>query len=139
MNPRCLVVMIVVFCAATNANAARLSVELQCASSGAGPMLECTARLHDAQSKPLDSAKVTLSASMPSMPMAHTVKPVAALATGQPGEYRGVLQLEMPGLWAVQVDIAGPVRERWLQRVRVEHCAENQRCAAPAALPARKP
>ena len=117
--------------------APRPEVDLLCVAHGSGPLLECTARV-TAGGAPLHAAKLTISASMPSMPMAHTVKPVPATATGQPGEYRGTLQLEMNGDWAVQIDLAGPPRERVVRVLRVDECPANQRCpVAPARAPSR--
>jgi hypothetical protein len=53
-----------------------------------------------------------MSADMPSMPMAHNVKPVKAQAGQAPGEYRAKLDLEMLGVWAVKLRLAGPVRDQ---------------------------
>ena len=110
-------------------SSARPALDLQCTSFGSGPTLECTARLMRA-GKPLKDAKLTLSAHMPSMPMAHTVKAVNAVATGQPGEYRAALELEMHGLWAVQIDVSRPLRDRLVRRVRVEPCKADFACPA---------
>ena len=119
--------------------APRPEVDLQCVAHGSGPLLECTAQVA-ANGAPLHAAKLTISASMPSMPMAHTVKPVPAAPTGRPGEYRGTLQLEMNGDWAVQIDLAGPPRERIVRVLRVDECPDGRRCpAAPARAPGRKP
>lgn len=107
----------------------RPALELQCASFGSGPTLECTARLKRA-GEPLRNAKLTFSAHMPSMPMAHTIKSVSAIATGQPGEYRAALELEMHGLWAVQIDVSAPLRDRLVRRVRVEPCNATTHCPA---------
>ena len=116
-------------------SAPRPAVDLQCVAHGSGPLLDCTARV-SVGGAPLSAAKLTLGASMPSMPMAHSVKPVLATPTGKPGEYRGSLQLEMSGDWAVQLDLAGPPRERIVRVLRVDDCPGDQRC--PAALaPAR--
>lgn len=130
--------------------APRPAVDLQCVAFGMGPQLECTVRLRGAGGAPLTGAAVTLGATMPSMPMAHRVAPAAAAPTGVPGEYRGRLALEMSGAWAVQVDIAGPLRDRVARTLLIEECEGERRCpvapvsAAPpvspaAAKPAHKP
>ena len=122
-------------------SAPRPEVDLQCVAHGSGPLLECTARVA-VSGAPLNAAKLTLGASMPSMPMAHTVQPVPAMPTGQPGEYRATLQLEMNGDWAVQIDLAGPPRERIVRVLRVAECPGAQRCKvapARAAAPALSP
>lgn len=107
--------------------AARPQVQLDCTSFGDGPQLDCTLQA-SADGAPLDNARITLAASMPSMPMAHSVTPVAAQPTGRSGEYRGVLQLEMTGAWTVQIDFAAPMRDRLVRSVIVDDCAPRQRC-----------
>jgi hypothetical protein len=52
---------------------------------------------------------------MPSMPMAHNVKPVIAKASGAPGEYQARLTLEMYGDWAVRLQIGGPIRDQLVE------------------------
>ena len=131
-------VMLLAF-AGSALSAPRPEVDLQCVAHGSGPLLDCTARV-SVSGAPLAATQLTLGASMPSMPMAHTVKPVSATPTGRPGEYRGSLQLEMNGDWAVQLDLAGPPRERIVRVFRVDECPVDQRCpAAPARAAARKP
>ena len=126
-------------CATLPASAApRPEVDLQCVAFGTGPQLECTVRLR-AGGAPLAGAQVPLGAAMPSMPMAHTVKPAAAVHTGQPGEYRGRLALEMTGVWAVQVDVAKPVRDRVVRPLRIDECEDGRRCAVPPAAPPTPP
>ena len=131
-----------VFCAALAAAGAaaapRPQVDLQCEAFGMGPQLECTVRLR-ASGAPLVGAQVTLGASMPSMPMAHTVKPAAAAPTGQPGEYRGRLELQMTGVWAVQVDVAGPLRDRVVRSLRIDDCEGDRRCPVPPLSPPATP
>jgi YtkA-like len=109
---------------------ARAKVDLRCDAVAIGPMLDCVVQLAARDGKPLDGAQVTLGATMPSMPMAHRVKPAAAAPTGRPGEYRGTLELEMSGVWALQIDIAGALRDRAIVRLQAEECADGQkRCA----------
>lgn len=130
--------MVLLLCAALPAAATpRPEVDLQCVVFGMGPQLECTVRLR-AGGAPLAGAQVTLGASMPSMPMAHTVQPAAATPTGRPGEYRGRLALEMNGVWAVQIDVAGPARDRVVRPLRIDDCEGERRCPAPPATPARR-
>ncbi len=116
------------------AQAARAKVDLHCDAVANGPTLDCVVQLAARDGKPLDGAQVTLGATMPSMPMAHRVKPAVAAPTGQPGEYRGRLVLEMSGAWALHVDIAGPLRDRVVVRLQAEECPEGQkRCAVRTA------
>ncbi len=57
---------------------------------------------------------------MPSMPMAHNVKPVKAVPGSEPGIYRLRIELEMHGDWAVKMDIAGKVRDRVVKSMRFQ-------------------
>lgn len=49
---------------------------------------------------------------MPSMPMAHNVKPVLAKPTSKSGEYEARLQLEMFGDWAVRLKVEGALHDQ---------------------------
>ena len=113
----------------------RPQVGIKCASYGTGPMLECLVDLKRRDGPPLDGAQLTLGAIMPSMPMAHTVKPMKAAPTGVPGQYKATLELEMLGVWAVDVDVSGPVRDKVSRNLVVHECNGNDRCAATAAKP----
>ena len=74
---------------------------------------DCTLNLTNARTgAPLEQAEVTIGADMPSMPLAHNVRPVAATATGVPGQYQARLTLEMHGDWAVRLKVAGPVKDQ---------------------------
>jgi len=85
--------------------------DLLCRFTGTDFVYDCTIRLSRG-GKPLQGAKVTVGADMPSMPMAHNVKPVKAQPTQAPGEYKAKLDLEMLGVWAVKLRLAGPVRDQ---------------------------
>jgi hypothetical protein len=103
-------------------------------------MLECLIDLSNRDGTPLDGAQIMLGALMPSMPMAHTIKPAKAAATGKPGQYKGTLALEMPGTWAVDVDINGPVRDKRSRTLMVSDCEGKPRCpASPAQATDRAP
>ena len=134
MNTTALAVMLAVTFASQAATAAaqtaRAKVALRCDAVASGPTLDCVVQLAASDGQPLNSAQVMLGAQMPSMPMAHRVKPSVAAPTGRPGEYRGTLELEMSGVWALQVDISGPLRDRAVVRLQAEECADGQkRCA----------
>lgn len=131
---RAAVVALVAACAsaAQAAQAARPQLDLRCESHGSGPLLDCVLLLRDAAGAPIRDATVTLGAAMPSMPMAHSIKPAAAAPTAVPGEYRARLELEMAGIWALQVDLARP-RERLVRTLEVADCAKGRRCAARPA------
>jgi hypothetical protein len=118
---------------------ARVQADLSCEMVGSSLEIDCTVRLRR-HGQPLDGAEVTLGATMPSMPMAHSVRPAPAKPTGRaPGEYLGRLDLEMTGVWAVQVDVSGPARDRIVRRIRLEDCPQGRRCEVTSAdAPAKR-
>jgi YtkA-like len=80
---------------------------------------DCTFKLSNARTgAPLDQAEVSIGADMPSMPLAHNVRPVTATATGAPGEYQARLTLEMHGDWALRLKVAGPVKDQIVEVMR---------------------
>lgn len=91
--------------------AQRLNGKLDCSYTGTDFIYDCRIALQRG-GQPLSGAQITVGADMPSMPMAHNIKPVKATPTGTPGEYRARLDLEMTGEWAVKLRIAGPVRDQ---------------------------
>ncbi len=93
------------------AHAQTPQADLRCISTGTDFVYDCTIRLSRG-GKPLEGARITVGADMPSMPMAHNVKPVKAQPAQAPGEYRVKLDLEMLGVWAVKLRLAGPVRDQ---------------------------
>ena len=68
----------------------------------------------------MEGAALTFGASMPSMPLAHSVPRAAARPSGKTGEYAVSLELKMNGIWALEVDLSAPGRERIVRVVRAE-------------------
>jgi hypothetical protein len=91
--------------------AQRLQGELDCKPTKTDFIYDCTVKLAR-NGQPLSGAQITVGADMPSMPMAHNVKPVKAKPGTQPGEYEAKLDLEMLGEWAVKLRLAGPVKDQ---------------------------
>jgi len=90
-----------------------VAAHVSCVPEGDVLRQRCTVRLTDrGTGRPVSGAVVTLTADMPSMPLAHSVPPVAATPTGDAGSYQGTLHLEMAGRWVVAVRIAGPVSDQ---------------------------
>jgi hypothetical protein len=82
---------------------------------------DCIIRLTDAHTnEPLTGVTLTVGADMPSMPMMHNVRPVKATAGAEPGSYQAHLTLEMHGDWALQLNLAGPVRDRVVTLMRFD-------------------
>ena len=100
--------------AAGGAEAAdRAEAEVTCLPTREKLVYDCLVRLTNAHSKAVISgAEVAVSADMPSMPMAHNVRPVSANAVrGEPGVYGFRMKLEMQGEWALKIGVNKPFRD----------------------------
>ena len=93
------------------AAAQQTRADMQCKATGKDLIYDCVIRLARG-GEPVSGAQLTVGADMPSMPMAHSVKPVKARPGKGPGEYLVRLDLEMQGEWAVKLRLAGPVRDQ---------------------------
>ena len=102
--------LLILALAAAPAAAQRVQGEMACRFTGTDLVYDCVIRLSRA-GKPLEGAQVSVGADMPSMPMAHNLKPVKARPGKDPGEYLAQLDLEMTGEWAVKLRVAGPARD----------------------------
>jgi len=90
-----------------------LEANIKCQPTEADLIYDCLIQLVDARSAaPVAGASLTVGADMPSMPMAHNVRPVTAVAADMPGTYRARLALEMYGVWTVRLRIASPARDQ---------------------------
>lgn len=85
--------------------------QLACRATGEDFAYECTVTLTRG-GQPVQGAEVSVGADMPSMPMAHNVRPAKARPGTKPGEYKVRLELEMLGEWAVKLRLSGPVRDQ---------------------------
>ncbi|MGY4177717.1 hypothetical protein ACVIHH_003008 [Bradyrhizobium sp. USDA 4518] len=93
---------------AASAQAQRLSADLACRPTEQALTFLCTVRA-TSDGAAIDGAQITLTADMPSMPMAHNVSPVKAQPVpGQPGKYEGRMRLGMLGEWAVKIRFESP-------------------------------
>jgi hypothetical protein len=81
---------------------------------------EALITISDRIGKPVSNAKVTISLDMPSMPGAHHVPPVPATATGSPGRYTALLQLEMAGDWTARIEMSAPQRLKVHKKFNVD-------------------
>jgi hypothetical protein len=99
----------------------KAKAEVNCAATAKPLEYDCAIKLSDSRSgAALSGVEVTVGADMPSMPMAHNVKPVKAVPGNEPGTYRARILLEMHGDWAVKVDLTGQVRDRIVKSMRFE-------------------
>ena len=68
--------------------------------------------------EPMSGYSGIVGATMPSMAMAHNVKPVKFKEKeGMAGHYEFIIQLEMLGEWMFQYDITNPKRDRVLEKL----------------------
>ena len=101
---------LLLFAVSLPAAAQRVEAAMQCNATGTDFVYECVISLSRG-GQPLSGARISVGADMPSMPMAHNVKPVKATPADRPGEYRATLDLDMQGEWAVKLRLSGPVRD----------------------------
>ena len=93
--------------------AERAKAKVECTPAGEELVYDCMIMLMGRKSgKPLADAKIVVGAEMPSMPMAHHVKPVTATAMDKPGMYHARVHLQMAGEWALTMDVSGPTRDK---------------------------
>jgi len=99
--------------AASPASAAEpLKADVSCEPTDAKLVYECRIVLAGKKSgAPVEGADIVVGADMPSMAMAHNVRPVKATAMEMPGHYRARIELAMHGEWALRLDVSGPARD----------------------------
>ena len=99
------------------AAAQRLDAEVDCKPTKTDLVYDCRIVLKESKTgKPVSGAELAVGADMPSMPMAHNVKPVKAAPGAAPGEYTARIELEMFGEWALKLDVRKPVRDRIVKK-----------------------
>ncbi len=96
----------------------RARADVVCEPTKESLKYDCKIKLVDARTNaPLTGVTLTVGADMPSMPGAHNVRPVTAEVQAD-GTYRALLVLEMTGVWALRLDIAGATRDRVVKVLR---------------------
>jgi hypothetical protein len=99
----------------------RVKADVSCRPAAEKLQYDCAIKLTDARtSETVTGAELTVGADMPSMPMAHNVRPAKATATTEPGTYHARIQLEMHGDWVLRLDLAGHIRDRVVKSLRFE-------------------
>ena len=92
--------------------AEQAETKTECVAEGQSFRYICTLMLMQSDA-PLKGAEVTVGATMPSMAMAHNVKPVSVAEHAlMPGRYSFQIQLEMYGEWRLLYDMVRPIRDR---------------------------
>lgn len=96
----------------------RVAADVSCTATAEKLTYDCMIMLKGKKSgEPVAGAEVVIKADMPSMPLAHNVRPVKAAAGSMPGHYTATLELEMLGEWALTVDVSGPTRDRVVKKL----------------------
>ena len=99
--------------------AGKKSGQVECAATDVRLAYDCIITLTNKKTgQTIKDAEFTVSADMPSMPGAHTVKPVAVMNYGM-GMYHVQLVLEMYGEWALIMDFTLPKRDRVVTKVTI--------------------
>ena len=96
----------------------RVAADVNCTATAEKLTYDCMIMLKGKKSgEPVAGAEVVVKADMPSMPLAHNVRPVKAAAGAMPGHYTATLELEMLGEWALTLDVSGPTRDRVVKKL----------------------
>lgn len=105
--------------AMTAAAEERKSAEVKCKPvEGQALVYDCLITLRRKKSgTPIADAEFMVGADMPSMPGAHSVRPVPAEPHGRPGDYQARIELEMTGEWALKLDFTKPGRDRLVKKL----------------------
>jgi hypothetical protein len=101
---------LILLLASSTATAQRARADMSCTHAGTDFVYDCVIRIKKGNA-PVPNLSISVGADMPSMPMAHNVRPVKARPGAAPGEYRARLDLDMPGEWAVKLRLSGAVRD----------------------------
>jgi hypothetical protein len=98
--------------------AERLKADVTCAKTDQPLVYDCTIKLAGRKSgTPVSGATLKIDAGMPSMPMAHNVKPVTAAPGSEAGVYKARIRLEMHGEWLLKIHVSGPTRDLLLKKM----------------------
>jgi hypothetical protein len=125
----------VCFAGVLRAAEVRAKADVACQPTGKPLQYDCTIRLlHARTNEPLTDVALTVGADMPSMPLAHNMRPVKATVGTVPGTHEARIDLEMLGDWALRIDLTGKVRDRVVKVLRFE-----QDRVGPATASAKPP
>ncbi len=92
----------------TQASTAGLIVITQCEPTQIQLSYHCSFVIKDKKTnKPVDNIKLIIGADMPSMPMAHHIRPVLATKTEEIGVFNARIQLAMYGKWLLTIKVTG--------------------------------
>ena len=97
----------------------RPMVAVECKPTDEKLVFHCTFDVMGKKSRePIEGAAFRVNADMPSMPLAHNVKPIRPEPiAGKPGLYQGRLDLEMLGEWTLKLTFDVPVRDIVIEKL----------------------
>ena len=97
----------------------RPMVKVDCTPTDDKLVFHCTFDVMVRKShQPIEGAAFKVNADMPTMPLAHNVRPIRPdPVDGTPGRYEGRLELEMLGEWAIKLTFDEPVRDIVIEKV----------------------
>ena len=97
----------------------RPMVKLDCKPTDEKLVFHCTFDVMGRKShQPIEGAAFKVNADMPTMPLAHNVRPIRPEPVdGKPGSYSGELELEMLGEWAIKMTFDEPVRDIVIEKL----------------------
>lgn len=100
--------------------AERMRAEVNCKPTEKPLVVHCVIKLFGRNSgTPIEGAKFKMYLSMPSMPMAHHMKPVDGKPGHAPGEYQAMFYFEMAGEWMIDIRTSVPARDQMQHKIMV--------------------
>ena len=87
----------------------RAAADVACQPTAEALVYSCAITVTGRKSaEPVVAEALSVKADMPSMPMAHNIRPASASPMeGMPGHYTATLELEMHGEWALAIEVDG--------------------------------
>ena len=112
----CLLVLVPAFALA---GGERPMVKVECAPTDEKLVFHCTFDVMGRKShQPIEGAAFKVNADMPTMPLAHNVRPMRPEpVAGKAGTYEGKIELEMLGEWALKLTFDAPVRDIVIEKL----------------------
>ena len=89
----------------------------ECIPAKKSNQFSCRVMIADG-TEPVVDQEIFVSAMMPSMPMAHNVKPAKLeMLHGMEGHYEFIIELEMLGEWMFSYDLQKPKKTRLIEKI----------------------
>ena len=97
----------------------RPMVKVECKPTEDKLVFHCTFEVMGKKShEPIEGAAFKVNADMPTMPLAHNVRPIRPEpVAGTPGRYEGKIEVEMLGEWTIKMTFDEPVRDIVIEKL----------------------